>query len=146
MSTKTKAFNIFDWLKEITLKKSDWNTFTDEQKEQFIPYMVNRFLSMSPEYVYIVNIVQKIPYTEKERIYKVYKSLIPKKNIYLKYIKSKTPTYPQKLLEYMANYAECSQKEAKEYIPLLGKDNVKNVLINLNVDKKEITKLTQKLK
>lgn len=146
MSTKTKAFNIFDWLKEITLKKSDWNTFTDEQKEQFIPYMVNRFLSMSPEYVDIVNIVQKIPYTEKERIYKVYKSLIPKKNIYLKYIKSKTPTYPQKLLEYMANYAECSQKEAKEYIPLLGKDNVKNVLINLNVDKKEITKLTQKIK
>ena len=146
MSTKTKAFNIFDWLKEITLKKSDWNTFTDEQKEQFIPYMVNRFLSMSPEYVDIVNIVQKIPYTEKERIYKVYKSLIPKKNIYLKYIKSKTPTYPQKLLEYMANYAECSQREAKEYIPLLGKDNVKNVLINLNVDKKEITKLTQKIK
>ena len=99
MSTKTKAFNIFDWLKEITLKKSDWNTFTDEQKEQFIPYMVNRFLSMSPEYVDIVNIVQKIPYTEKERIYKVYKSLIPKKNIYLKYIKSSTPTHPQKLLE-----------------------------------------------
>ena len=146
MSTKTKAFNIFDWLKEITLKKSDWDSFTDEQKEQFIPYMVNRFLSMSPEYVDIVNIVQKIPYTEKERIYKVYKSLIPKKNIYLKYIKSKTPTYPQKLLEYMANYAECSQREAKEYIPLLGKDNVKNVLINLNVDKKEITKLTQKIK
>ena len=146
MSTKTKAFNIFDWLKEITLKKSDWDTFTEEQKEQFIPYMVNRFLSMSPEYVDIVNIVQKIPYTEKERIYKVYKSLIPKKNIYLKYIKSKTPTYPQKLLEYMANYAECSQREAKEYIPLLGKDNVKNVLINLNVDKKEITKLTQKIK
>ena len=146
MSTKTKAFNIFDWLKEITLKKSDCNTFTDEQKEQFIPYMVNRFLSMSPEYVDIVNIVQKIPYTEKELIYKVYKSLIPKKNIYLKYIKSSTPTHPQKLLEYMANYAECSQKEAKEYIPLLGKDNVKNVLINLNVDKKEITKLTQKIK
>ena len=146
MSTKTNQFNIFNWLKEITTKKSDWNSFTDEQKEQFIPYMVNRFLSMSAEYVDIVNIVQKIPYTEKERIYKVYKSLIPKKNIYLKYIKSSTPTHPQKLLEYMANYAECSQKEAKEYIPLLGKDNVKNVLINLNVDKKEITKLTQKIK
>ena len=48
MSTKTNQFNIFNWLKEITTKKSDWNSFTDEQKEQFIPYMVNRFLSMSP--------------------------------------------------------------------------------------------------
>ena len=46
----------------------------------------------------------------------------------------------------MANYAECSQKEAKEYIPLLGKDNVKNALISMNIEKKEITKLTQKLK
>ena len=146
MSMTTKQFNIFDWLKEITLKKSDWDSFTDEQKEQFIPYMINRFLSMNSHYIDIVNIVQKIPYTEKEKIYNVYKSLIPKRNVYLKYIKSKTPTYPQKLLEYMANYAECSQREAKEYIPLLGKDNVKNVLINLNVDKKEITKLTQKVK
>ena len=146
MSTKTNQFNIFNWLKEITTKKSDWNSFTDEQKEQFIPYMVNRFLSMSPDYIDIVNIVQKIPYTEKERIYKVYKSLIPKKNIYLKYIKSSTPTHPQKLLEYLATYAECSQKEANEYIPLLGKDNVKNALISMNIEKKEITKLTQKIK
>ena len=146
MSIKTKQFNIFGWLKEITLNKSNWSSFTDEQKEQFIPYMVNRFLSMSPDYIDIVNIAQKIPYTEKEKIYNTYKNLIPKKNIYLKYIKSSTPTYPQKLLEYVANFAECSQKEAKEYIPLIGKDNVKNVLINLNVDKKEITKLTQKIK
>ena len=141
-----KKYSIFDWLKEITYKKSPPSHFNEDDWELFNSYMIHRFLSQSPDYIDIVNIVQKIPYTEKERIYKVYKSLIPKKNIYLKYIKSSTPTHPQKLLEYMANYAECSQKEAKEYIPLLGKDNVKNVLINLNVDKKEITKLTQKLK
>ena len=146
MSMKTKQFNIFDWLKEITTNKSDWNSFNEEQKEQFIPYMINRFLSMNSYYIDIVNIVQKIPYTEKEKIYNVYKSLIPKRNIFLKYVKSSTPPYPQKLLEYLASYIECSQVEAGEYIPLLGKDNVKNALIFLNVDKKEITKLTQKIK
>ena len=146
MNMKTKQFNIFDWLKEITIHKSDWNSFNEEQKEQFIPYMINRFLSMNNYYIDIVNIVQKIPYTEKEKIYNVYKSLLPKRNVYLKYIKSSTPTHPQKLLEYLATYAECSQKEANEYIPLLGKDNVKNALISMNIEKKEITKLTQKIK
>ena len=146
MTTKTKRFNIFDWLKEITLKKSKWSSFTEEQKDEFNVYMINRFLSQNEYYIDIVNVVQRIPYTEKEKIYNVYKSLIPKRNVFLKYVKSSTPTYPQKLLEYLASYIECSQAEASEYIPLLGKDNVKNALIFLNVDKKEITKLTQKIK
>ena len=146
MSTKTKRFNIFDWIKEITHKKSEWSLFTEDQKDEFNVYMINRFLSQDSNYIDIVNVVQRIPYTEKEKIYNVYKSLIPKRNIFLKYVKSSTPTYPQKLLEYLASYIECSQVEAGEYIPLLGKDNVKNALIFLNVDKKEITKLTQKIK
>ena len=146
MTTKTKRFNIFDWLKEITLKKSEWSSFTEEQKDEFNVYMINRFLSQNEYYIDIVNVVQRIPYTEKEKIYNVYKSLIPKRNVFLKYVKSSTPTYPQKLLEYLASYIECSQVEAGEYIPLLSKDNVKNALIFLNIVKKEITKLTQKIK
>lgn len=141
-----KKFTIFQWLKEITLKKSEWSSFNEEQKEQFIPFMIHRFLSMNNHYIDIVNIVQKIPYAEKEKIYNVYKSLIPKRNVYLKYIKSSMPTHPQKLLEYLAISIKCSQKEASEYIPLLGKDNIKNMLISLNIDKKEITRLTQKIK
>ena len=146
MSTKTKRFSIFDWIKEITHKKSEWSLFTEDQKDEFNVYMINRFLSQDSNYIDIVNVVQRIPYTEKEKIYNVYKSLIPKRNVFLKYVKSLTPTYPQKLLEYLASYIKCSQAEASEYIPLLGKDNVKNALISLNVDKKEITKLTQKIK
>jgi len=141
-----KKFTIFQWLKEITVNKSDWSSFTEDQKDEFNGYILNRLLSMSPDYIDIVNIVQKIPYTEKGKIYNIYKSLIPKRNVFLKYVKSSTPTYPQKLLEYVANYIECSQTEAGEYIPLLGKDNVKNALLSQNVDKKEITKLTQKIK
>ena len=142
----TKQFNIFNWLKEITINKSDWGSFTEKQKEEFIPYMINRFLSMNEYYIDLVNVVQRIPYTEKEKIYNTYKSLIPKRNVYLKYIKGSIPTYPQKLLEYMANSIKCSQTEAIDYIPLLGKDNIKNMLISNNIEKKEITKLTQKIK
>ena len=142
----TKQFNIFNWLKEITVNKSDWGSFTEKQKEEFIPYMINRFLSMNEYYIDLVNVVQKIPYTEKEKIYNTYKSLIPKRNVYLRYIKSSSPTYPQKLLEHIAGYVKCSQTEAIDYIPLLGKENIKNILISNNIEKKEVTKLTQKVK
>ena len=142
----TKQFNIFNWLKEITVNKSDWGSFTEKQKEEFIPYMINRFLSMNEYYIDLVNVVQKIPYTEKEKIYNTYKSLIPKRNVYLRYIKGSSPTYPQKLLEHIAGYVKCSQTEAIDYIPLLGKENIKNILISNNIEKKEVTKLTQKVK
>ena len=66
----SKKMSIFDWLKEITYNKSPWNSFTEEDKESFNPYMISRFLSMSKDYIELVNYVQNIPYTEKEKYYK----------------------------------------------------------------------------
>ena len=57
--------SLFDWLKEITSKKSDWDSFEDKDKETFNPYMIHRFLSMNEDYVELVNYIQTIPYTEK---------------------------------------------------------------------------------
>ena len=56
---------LFDWLKELTGKKRDWDSFSDKERESFNPYMVNRFLSMHEPFVELVNYVQTIPYTEK---------------------------------------------------------------------------------
>ena len=80
-STKKLAssFSIFDWLKEICYIKSDWNKFSNEQLKTFEPYMINRFLSMNEDYTELVNYVQAIPYSEKEKYYKLYCNLLPKK-------------------------------------------------------------------
>jgi hypothetical protein len=52
--------------------------------------MIHRFLSMNPEYIEFVNLVQTFPYTDKEKIYNIYLYMIPKKKMFLKYIKSST--------------------------------------------------------
>ena len=83
-----KKMSLFDWLKEITYKKTDWDVFEDKDKDTFNPYMVHRFLSMNEDYVELVNYIQTIPYTEKGKIYKIYKNLLPKDNRFLKYTKS----------------------------------------------------------
>jgi hypothetical protein len=133
--------SIFDWLKEITYNKSSWNSFTEEDRESFNPYMVHRFLSMNPDYVDFVNTVQIVPYTSKERVYNIYLYTIPKKDMFLKYIKSTKTKTKEELLNHLASYYECSLREADEYYHMYHSDTIKTILKQSGVNDKEIKKL-----
>ena len=137
----SKKMSIFDWLKEITYNKSSWNSFTEEDRESFNPYMIHRFLSMNPDYVDFVNTVQTVPYTSKERVYNIYLYTIPKKDMWLKYIKSTKTKRQEAMLKHIATYYECSLGEAEEYADILKDTGVKSILKQLGVDDKEIKKL-----
>jgi len=132
---------IFDWLKEITYNKSKWESFTEEDKKSFEPYMIHRFLSMNPEYIEFVNLVQTFPYTDKEKIYSIYLYMIPKNNMFFKYIKSSKKKKQESLLKHIANYFECSFGEAEEYIDILRESGVKSILTKLGIGEKEQKKL-----
>jgi hypothetical protein len=132
---------IFDWLNQITYDKQSWNSFTEEDKKSFEPYMIHRFLSMNPEYIEFVNLVQTFPYTDKEKIYNIYLYMIPKKKMFLKYIKSSLKKKQEKLLGYVASYYECSLGEANEYVDILRENGVINILNQMGVDGKEQKKL-----
>jgi hypothetical protein len=137
----SKKMSIFDWLKEITYNKSPWNSFTEEDRESFNPYMVHRFLSMNPDYVDFVNTVQVVPYDSKERIYNIYLYTIPKKDMFLKYIKSTKTKTKEELLNHLASYYECSLREADEYYHMHHSDTIKSILKKKGIDEKEIKKL-----
>ena len=132
---------IFDWLNQITYEKQPWNSFTEEDKKSFEPYMIHRFLSMNPEYIEFVNLVQTFPYTDKEKIYNIYLYMIPREKMFLKYIKSSLKKKQEKLLGYIASYYECSLGEANEYIDILRENGVKDILNKMGVDEKEQKKL-----
>jgi hypothetical protein len=132
---------IFDWLKEITSNKSKWESFTEEERTSFNPYMMHRLLSMNPEYIEFVNLVQTFPYSDKEKIYNIYLYMIPKKNMFHKYIKSSKKKKQESLLKYVANYFECSLGEADEYIDILRESGVKSILTKLGIEEKEQKKL-----
>ena len=137
----SKKMTIFDWLKEITYNKSPWNSFTEEDRESFNPYMIHRFLSMNPDYVDFVNTVQTVPYTSKEKIYHIYLYTIPKRDMWLKYIKSTKTKRQEAMLKYIVTYYECSLGEAEEYADILRDNGIKNILKQSGVDDKEIKKL-----
>ena len=132
---------LFDWLKELTGKKRDWDSFSDKERESFNPYMVNRFLSMHEPFVELVNYVQTIPYTEKQKYYTVYCQLLPKKNVWLKYIKSKMKQPTKELVSAIAQIMECSQREAINAVITLDNDHLEEVLYKAGYQSNEVVKM-----
>ena len=132
---------LFDWLKELTGKKRDWDSFSDKEKESFNPYMVNRFLSMHQPFIELINYVQTIPYTDKEKYYRLYCNLLPKQNVWLKYIKPKMKQPNKKLLETIASLYEVSTKQAASWVNILDKKYIKEALQKQGLQDNEIKEL-----
>jgi len=133
--------NIWDWLNQINSIKADPNSFSNKDWELWNSYMVHRFLSMNPDFLDIVNFVQKINPQNKKEIYSVYKEYIPKNKKWSKYIKSKVKQSNKDLVEHLSSYWECSSKETREYIEILDTDEIGRILTSIGLEKKEITKL-----
>ncbi len=132
---------VFDWLNEITVKKTPPNNFTQENWDDWNSYMVHRFLSMNINYIDIVNFVQNINPQNKKEIYTIYREMIPKRKVWNKYIKNQNKKDSKELAKIIANKLSIGSDEANSYIPMLGKEGVTEVLSDLGYEKKEITKL-----
>jgi hypothetical protein len=142
---KSKTKNIFDWVNEITYLKSPINSFSNEDWEQnFNSYMIHKWLSMNLDYIDIVNYVQKINPQNKQQIYSIYREMIPKKKLWLKYIKNTNKKNPKELAEYISKYFQCSLGEADHYIDILRDEGITEILQNMGVDSKEIKSLIKK--
>jgi len=131
----------FDILNYVTFEKKSWDDLTQEEIDSVNPYLLNRYLSMNPDYLELVNYIQTIPHTEKEKYYKIYNNLIPKKKQWLKYIKSSNKNESKELLEYLSNYFECSTREVKDYLKILDKKQIQEILEQFGVEDKDIKKL-----
>jgi hypothetical protein len=137
---------IFDWLKEINGDKKPWSSFTEEDHKQFAPYMIHRYISMYEPYVEVANHAQLLPQNDKEKIYQFYCSIIPKSNVWLKYIKGSRTKISDDLLQYVADFYSISFREAEEYIYLLKKEGVDDILEKSGVDEKQRKKLLKEIK
>ena len=73
--------NLFKWIDELFTKKRPWDSFSEEEQKKFSPFMVNRYLSMSNDFLPIVNHFQKltIEVMPHSAAYKFYCSLLPNK-------------------------------------------------------------------
>ena len=144
--SKKEIINIFGWLNEITVQKSPPESFSNKSWDNWNSYMVHRFLSMNRYYIDIVNYVQKMNPQSKKEIYTIYKEMIPRKKLWLKYLKKESKTNTKKISEYIGEYMEVGLREANDYISILGKERIKNILHSMGIEDKEIKKIIKESK
>jgi len=137
-------FTIFDWVKNIIDYKKSWSSFNSDEHKIFNGFMIHKILSMNPKYLDIVNYIQKLNIKDNKKLYELYCFIIPQsKNTYSPYIKSKNKKYKPEVPQYIAQYFECSIKEAEEYIKLTNQNWVESILSSMGLDKDQIKKLSK---
>ena len=139
--SKKQIKDLWGWLNEITLYKTPIENISEESWDKWNSYVVNRYVSMDIRYIELANYIQTIPYDNKHQLYQIYREMIPKSKVFLKYLKSKTKKHPTTLIEYVAKHFECSLGEAEEYIDILRETGVKSILTKLGIEEKEQKKL-----
>jgi len=135
---------IFDWINQILVKKTHWNEFTDDDQKKFSPFIINRWLSMDKEFLEIVNFFQKysIGTLEPREVYKWYCDMLPKGKRFNKYIKGKKDKkYNTELIDIMVMHFECSKSQVKDYLDLIVKDELIEILEKYGMNEKTIKRL-----
>lgn len=144
MSKQKHIKDLFGWLNEITQTKTPIENISEESWKNWNTFMIHKYVSMCPDYIELVNYVQKIPYDKNKQIYSIYREMIPQRKVWLKYIGAKKKKTNQTAAEYVAKYYECSLGEAEEYMDLLREHGVRGILYKMGVDDKEVDKLLKK--
>lgn len=141
---KKQIKDLWGWLNEITLYKTPIEDISEESWDKWNSYVITRYVSMDIRYIELANYIQTIPYDNKYQLYQIYREMIPKSKVFLKYIKSKIKKKPVTLVEYVAKYFECGLGEAEEYIDILRDHGTRKVLYDMGIEEKETEKLLKK--
>ncbi len=135
---------IFDWINQIFVKKTHWNEFTEDEQKKFSPFIINRWLSMDKDFLEIVNFFQKysIGTLEPREVYKWYCDMLPKGKRFNKYIKGKKDKkYNTELIDIMVTHFECSKSQVKDYLELIHKNELMEILEKYGMNEKTIKRL-----
>ena len=135
---------IIDWMNQLLVHKKHWDSFTEDEQKKFSPFIINRWLSMDKEFLEIVNVFQKysIGTLEPREVYKWYCDILPKGKRFNKYIKGKkSKKYNTELVDMISNYFECSKLQTRDYLELIHKNELIEILEKYGTDKKTIKRL-----
>ena len=145
----SKPATIFDHLANITWKKKDWNSMSELDQKAFSPYLINRWLSMNPDLIEVVDMFQQytIGPLNKKHVYQLYYDILPKQKMFARYIKGKKlAKYDKELVKLITSHYEVNSQEAEEYINLFKRTNgginyLQELLKRYGKTEKEIKKL-----
>jgi len=113
--------DLIDHLKQVKEHKEDgyWESLDSQERKEWSSWLIHRFLSMSTDYLPVVNDVQGLLIGMDDRyVYEFWKNAIPPDPRFHNDIKADTKSdgTPEWLLDLVRDYYQISNKEAREYL------------------------------
>ena len=126
--------NPIDHIKNLHTKKRRWEDFNDEEKKSFNVFIINKGLSMNPNYLGIVNMVQNFTglnqILSQKEVFNIYFNLLPSKFRFYKWIKGEKNKKEKEKAEYLAMHFKVSTREAYDYLKILNKKTINQIIKN----------------
>jgi hypothetical protein len=151
MASPAKTKGIFDFLNCLFVTKTKWEDLSESDKKAFGPYMINRFISMHPDYVGVINYLQQYTVSgmNPRDVYKLYLDFLPKQKFFAKYIKAKnddSEKFAPKLIELVSVQEKWSRSETIENLSFItstkeGSQTLKDYLKLYGVSEDEAKKV-----
>jgi len=149
-----KKKTLFDHLNAIYADQrlSYWDELEDSDKKTYSTFMINRFLSMNPDYIEMVNLLQKYYGAIGPResyLFYTQSGMIPRKRQFNKYIgKNTNGKHPDWAIELIAKHFLVSKSEAESYLDLYrsskqGKEKLAEICRMYGLDSKKIGGVTK---
>ena len=130
--------NPFDHIKNLHTKKRHWEDFNDEEKKSFNVFIINKGLSMNPNYLGIVNMVQNFTGLNQiispKEVFNIYFNLLPNNFRFYKWIKGEKTKKDKEKAEYLAMHFKVSTREAYDYLQLLDRKTINSIIKNYKND------------
>ena len=124
--------NPFDHIKNLHTKQRRWEDFNDEEKKSFNVFIINKGLSMNPNYLEIVNMVQNFTglnqVLSQKEVFNIYFKLLPNKFRFYKWIKGEKTKKDKEKSEYLAMHFKVSTREAYDYLRILDKKTINKII------------------
>lgn len=138
--------SIFDLIKLLhTNKKLMWDDLTPQERKTFSnTFMVNKIMSMNPDYTDLINLLQHLTINvlDPESVWKLYQKMLPHHYTYSKYLKpSVSKKYNKEVMNYLYMYFEVSERELTEYLSILTQNDIIDIIEKYGYDRNYAKKL-----
>jgi hypothetical protein len=122
--------NPWQLLDHLTIKKTPWNNLTDEEKKSVSAFQLNRYLSMSDDFLILIDEIQgSILRMKPEMAYNTYLEILPKKKLYIKYVKNNSKEkIPKELIDIFYNFFQLGKEEISDYIIRYTDEDIDEIL------------------
>ena len=128
------------WIDHMTAYKTPWDKISQEEQKSYNPFINNLWLSMNPDFIEIVNEVQKFQVPNRDH-YNLYCKILPKKKPYFRWIKARKKVYSKDVVKLLASFYNVGTKEIYDSLCVLSKEKIINILKQMSYNDKQIKTL-----